>query len=271
MIRVSWSSLRTHETCKQRGYLQRAGRRSALTDQRIFFPGNVTDRIVRAWLLNDPLSHIGEMPDMVASFIDSTKEEVEQESPMRWRNAGDRSEVALSVEKAVRLIEPGLLERVVPFRYTPDFRFRAPLNLPHPAGGTEQVLILGAMDIIVQDDEDRFYVFDVKHTADDSYWKKTVGQLSFYDLAIRMLYGAKTTQVGLLQPLCRERVKLFNISDDWRRQMLQRVSGMASDIWRGDNSPRHDYSECHYCNVKHACSKFTPARRAGAEVAARVA
>lgn len=263
MLRVSWSALRTHETCKQRGALQRAGRRSNLEDKRIFFPGNVTDRLVRDWLLNEPLAHLGEMPDMVQHYIDRTKEETEEEGPMRWRHASDRDEVAKSVEEAVRKIEPALLDRVVPYRYTPDFRFKAPLNLPHPTGGTEQVLILGAMDILVQDDKDQFWVYDVKHTTDDGYWKKTVGQLSFYDLAIRMLFGEKTTGVGLLQPLCKERVKPFIISDDWRRQMLQRISGMANDIWRGDLPTTRNSSECHFCNVKHACSKFNPTMRAG--------
>lgn len=267
VIKISWSSLRTHETCRQRGYLQRQGKRGSLSDQRIFFPGNVTDRIVRYWLENDPLSHMGEMPDMVATFIDKTKIEMEAEGPMRWRNPTDRSDVHRGVEDALRKIEPSLLERVVPYRYTPDFSFDAPLSLPHPAGGQEQVRIIGRMDILVQDDKDQFWVYDVKHTTDDSYWKKTVAQLTFYDLSVRMLFGKKTTGVALLQPLCRERVKEFVISDDWRRQMLQRISAMAGDIWRGDNSPRRDFDECHFCNVKHACRKFNPLMQAGARSA----
>lgn len=272
MIKVSWSSLRTHETCKQRGFLQREGRKSPLTDQRIFFPGNVTDRIVRGWLSDEPMKHLGEMPEMVKSYIDSTFVEVSAEGPMRWRHQSDRSEVEKQVIEAVTKIEPALLRYVVPYRYTADYRFTASLSLPHPSGGNEIVSVIGAMDLIVQDDADRFFVYDVKHTTDDNYWKKTVSQLTFYDLAIRMMYGAKTTRVGLLQPLCKEPVKAFEISDDWRRQMLQRVSGMAHDIWVNDRAPRRDFSECHFCNVKHACSRFAPVmingqRRVGLGVA----
>lgn len=50
VMRISWSQLRTHEECKQRGFLQRTGHKSVLDNQRVFFPGTVTDRVVRDWL-----------------------------------------------------------------------------------------------------------------------------------------------------------------------------------------------------------------------------
>lgn len=259
MLKISWSSLRTHETCKQRGFQNRQGRGGKLVDQRAFFAGNVTDRIVRNWLLNDPKDHLGEMPGMVSDQIGASQQEAADEGGVvRWRHASDQKEVEAQCRLAVERLEPVLMKLVVPYRYTPDFKFTAPLNLPHPMGGTEQVLIRGAMDILVQDDNDQFQIWDVKHTLDNNYWKKTASQLTFYDLAIRMLFNQKTTKAGLLQPLCDEPVRAFEISDEWRAQILQRVSGMASDIWRGDNAPRNDMNECHFCNVRHACSKFSP-------------
>lgn len=257
-LRISWSGLRTHTECKQKGYLQRQGKRAPLNDQRIFFPGNITDRVVRDWLNNTP-GELGLMPQMVDSIIDREKGIIEERGEvMKWKDKGDREQVRKDCIEAVTKIEPSLMRFVVPFEFQPDFKFTAPVTVPHPDGGMETVYLIGFMDILVRDDKDRWWVWDVKHTRDDSYWRKTVGQLSFYDLSVELMFGQPTIRTGLLQPLCKKPVFPYTITPDKRSQLMQRVVGMADDIFRENYTPRKDSSICNYCVVKHACPKFTP-------------
>lgn len=258
-LRISWSGLRTHEECKQKGSLQRGGHRLKIDNQRNFFPGTVTDRVVRDWLMNDPEHNQGIMPDMVTSIVDREIKLIsENGEAMLWKDTKDRERVEADCREAVTKIEPALNKLVVPFEYQPDFKFNAPVVIPHPDGGMEQVILIGYMDIIVRDDHGRWWVWDVKHTKDGSYWRKTVGQLSFYDLATEVMFGQPTVRTGLLQPLCKQEVLPYEVTAEKRSQLMQRVVGMAHDIWNGDVQPRIDNKQCTYCPVKHACSKFTP-------------
>lgn len=257
VLRLSWSALREHEVCKERGFQQRAGKRAKAQDQRVFFPGTVTDRVVRDWLVEDPSP--GLMPDMVESVIEREwKTILDEGGSIAWKNASDKKQVLADCREAVTKIEPALMKFVVPFEYQADYRFRLPYNVPHPAGGHEKILLIGAMDIRVRDDKDRWWIWDVKHTRDDSYWRKTEGQLTFYDVANLLEVGKGTVRVGLLQPLCKEQVKPFEITDEKRTQMQARISAFARDIWTGERTPRQDTKECGWCSVRHACSKFQP-------------
>ena len=258
-VRISWSGLRTHEECKQRGYLTRTGKKATLDNQRNFFPGNVTDRTVRRWLEEAPADNIGRMPSMVSEVIEQQYAEVkEQGGVMRWRDKDDRQRVLEDCTEAVTKIEPLLLKYVVPFEYKPDFKFQAPLALPHPNGGTETVLLIGFMDIIVRDNHGRYWVWDVKHTRDGSYWRKTIAQLGFYDLAVELMFGQPMIRGGLMQPLIKKSIVPYTPSADSRTQLSTRIAGMARDIWLDDKSPRQDNELCDWCAVKHACSKFQP-------------
>ena len=262
MIRISWSGLRTHEECRQKGYLTRTKKLATLADKRNFLPGTVTDRVVRNWLLNDPLDHLGEMPDMVTAAIDAAKVELTDsgEGVVRWRDSGDRAIVEAECQEAVRLIEPDLLKYVVPYEYQPDFRFDAPVKLKNPkTGRMELINLIGYMDILVRDDKGRFWVWDVKHTKDNSYWRKTIGQLGFYDLAVEMLFGQPTAMTGLMQPLCKKPRQTYQPSQESRAQLMQRISAMASDIWNENYTPLEGKgSVCNWCSAKHACVKFQP-------------
>lgn len=258
-LRISWSGLRTHSECKQRGFLQRTGKRATLDNQRNFFPGNVTDRTVRRWLLEDPASNIGRMPEMVSEVIDQQYAEVqEQGGVMRWKNKDDRKQVEKDCIEAVTKIEPHLLKYVVPFEYRPDFSFKAPLALPHPSGGSEIVHLIGFMDILVRDDKGRYWVWDVKHTRDGQYWRKTIAQLGFYDLAVELMFGQPMIRGGLMQPLCAKPIMPYTPTGDSRAQLTTRIAAMARDIWLDDKSPRADNKECDWCSVRHACEKFKP-------------
>lgn len=219
VMRISWSGLRTHEECKQKGYLSRTGKGATLDNKRNFLPGTVTDRVVRSWLEDDPAANQGVMPDMVADMLDAGWKKIltmpdgtPEKGIVRWRDPGDQAKVKAECIEAVTKIEPLLMQYVVPFEYQPDFRFDAPLLLEHPDGGYEQVLLIGYMDILVRDNQGRWMVWDVKHTKDEGYWRKTVGQLGFYDFAIELLFGSPTLRTGLMQPLCKSVIKPYQPS-----------------------------------------------------------
>lgn len=263
LIKISWSSLRTHSECKQRSYLARTNKLAPLANKRNFLPGSVTDRVVREWLDNDPEHNLGVMPDMVDQYIDVERQEMIEkgEGVVQWRNREDRERVKTECIEAVSLIEQDLLKYVVPFEYQTDFKFKARLNLTHPQGQDGTVILNGRMDLIVRDDRSRWWVWDVKHTRDNSYWRKTVGQLGFYDLSVELMFGNPTVQTGLLQPLCAQRVKPYTPSQQSRTELLTRIHSMAIDVWGDVRTPLiGKASECTWCPVAHACSKFTPVK-----------
>jgi len=261
MIRISWSGLRVHDECKQRSYLARSGKLSTLDNKRGFFPGTVTDRVVRDWLNNDPESHLGMMPAMVEEIVDREKSALsEQETGVvRWKGPEDKGHVIKECQEAVTKIEPLLLQHVVPFEYQPDFHFEAFVMVPnHRTKRLERVVLNGFMDIIVRDNRSRWSIWDVKHTRDSEYWRQTVPQLGFYDLAVELLFGAAAYQTGLMQPLCEEALKRYQPSSDSRAQLMQRITGMANDIWADIRTPVVGSGPCGWCATKHACTKFTP-------------
>lgn len=260
MIRVSWSSLRVHDECKQQSHLARRGKLAVLDNKRGFFPGTVTDRVVRRWLSDDPMSNLGCMPDMVDSIIDEEKAALAEsgQGVVRWKDLGDREQVRTDCIEAVTKIQPALLKYVVPFDYEPDHHFESPVQIRFKDGSRATVLLNGYIDILVRDDKGRFWVWDVKHTRDNGYWRKTVGQLGFYDLAIELKFGQPTIQTGLLQPLCDPRIKPYKPSADSRAQLLQRVQAMAYDIRHEVATPRDDMTLCVWCAAKNSCVKFEP-------------
>lgn len=259
-IRISWSALRTHEECKQKSHLARTHSLAVLDNKRNFFPGTVTDRVVRNWLNNDPLDHLGEMPDMVDAYIESEQRELAEKDQgvIRWRNKADREAVKVDCIEAVTKIEPDLLKYVVPFEYQPDFGFQTKIQLTHPRGEEGTVVLNGFMDILVKDDRGRYWVWDVKHTRDDGYWRKTIGQLGFYDLVVELEFGQPAIQTGLMQPLCTKTLAPYKPSADSRAQLLTRINAMAMDLWNDVRTPKESMGGCDFCPCKHACTKFKP-------------
>lgn len=264
MLRISWSRLRTHEECKQRGALTRSGKEPAISNSRNFFPGTVTDLVVRDWLAGEPEKNLGRMPDMVDQVMHKAlEEEKERGRVVLFKHAADWAEIEKDCKEAVTNIEPLLIEHVLPNDYQVDFRFKAPLGIPNAQDELEYVQIRGAMDIIVRDPvTGEFDVWDVKHTRDKGYWRKTVGQLSFYDLAVFAMFGQDARRVGLLQPLTPEPFFPYELDDGRRSQLLQRVIAYSQDLWAENFEPNGKPSECSFCDVKFACSKFKPVRDA---------
>lgn len=268
-LRLSWSQLRVHEECKQKGHLSRQRKRATLSDTRNYFPGNVTDRVVRDWLNNGDYTP-GSLAPMVAEVMDREEKNIREGKPdpdpkkhvepqlLKWRDREDKMAVFKECTEAAEKIEPALQKFVVPYNFQPDYRFDAPLEIPHPRGGRETVLLIGYMDILVQDNNGNWWVFDVKHTKDKTYWRKTIGQLTFYDLAIFLTQGKPTSGTALFQPLTQPRIHPHKVNDQDRVQMMQRFTAMARDIWNEDHAPKQSNAGCNYCDFKHACAKFKP-------------
>lgn len=256
-----------HEECKQKGYLTRTKQRAVLGDQRIFFPGNVTDRVVRDWLKSDN-PQPGEMPDMVSGIMERERQLIllgdpDKDRPpgkMSWKDSQDRNRVEKECIEAVTKIEPDLLKYVLPFDYDADFSFTAPVTVPHPDGGMETVYLVGYMDIIVRDKRGQWWVFDVKHTKDSGYWRKTVAQLTFYDLAVLLMFGQPTKGTALFQPLATPTKHPHQVTEQARNELMQRFMNLAWDRFMDDRTPREDRKPCGFCDVKHACTVFQPVR-----------
>lgn len=272
-LRLSWSRVRTHEECHQKNYLQMSGHRSPISDIRGYFHGTVADMAMRRWL-DQPVQEPGWMEAHVDEILaKSEKDALETgDGAVRWKHAADRAEVREFCHEVVKGLEPILYERVVPFDFQPAVRFEVPLTIPYLDGTPRQILLVGEMDILVRS-PDGFRVWDLKATRDNDYWKKTQAQLVFYEVAVKGMRGpdgelllAKgewPVESGLIQPACNVPVMPFTFTAEDRRQLMGRVVKTATDLWRGDRSPKAGTAGCAVCNVRHACINYAPKRGRG--------
>lgn len=266
-LRVSWSALRYHEECKEKSFLIRSGKRAKVSNIRNFFAGMVVDHIMRDWL-DQPLLRQADPAHLVKIAMDEM-EDVERGrgNMVRWRDAADRQKVAAFCTELVVRMDPILAKHVLPYPYEHGKWFKVPLDIFDRDGVLRPILLTGEMDLLV--DNDGPVVWDLKGTADDSYWRKVVAQLTFYDLAVWISTQRKTRMVGLIQPMCKERIMAFEVTDEARRNLMVRIQRYAHDAWAGERQCTQDTSRCHWCDVKHACSRFKqPAMDAFGDLAA---
>lgn len=258
-VYVSWSSLKTWETCRQKGTLHQQGLKAKVSDVRNFFPGRVTDRVVRGWLQDDPRNNLGAMPSMVDAVIERELGEVDKKKErVSWRDGTDKAAVRKDCIDAVKKIEPALVKYVLPYEWQVDFGFKTPVLMQAP-WGMERVVINGYMDIIVRDPvTGTWRIYDVKHTLNKDYWRGSFGQLVFYSYENLIRTGKIPLEVGFLQPLVGEAVKRFNVTEAHINNLAGRIQSMAWEVWTGSTAPRVGHSECFYCDVKHACVKYKP-------------
>lgn len=255
-LRVSWSAIRTHEECHQKSWLLREGKRAKVNNIRNFFPGTVVDRIMREWLDN-PLHTAGQMVDLVKVVMDE-QEEVERASGnvVKWRNAEDYNDVRKFCTELVTRLEPILREHVLPYEYEHGKWFKVPMMIPSRiTRDMREIVLTGEMDLIVNNGGP--VVWDLKGTADDSYWRKVVAQLTFYDIAVFASSGVKTRFTGLIQPMCKEPVLAFEVTDQARREMTARIIAYAHDVWAEEKSCKDSTSGCNWCDVRHACQRYS--------------
>ena len=253
-FRVSWSSLQNWEMCKQKGWLISQRKSSPVKDSRNFFHGTVVDRIMRNWL-DDPQPGI--MPQMVDDYMESCEREALEtgDGIVKWKHKTDKADLREFCITLTKKLEPILFKLVVPFDYEPAKRFKIPMTLPGINNEPTEIFLTGEFDLLVRENS-HYNVWDLKATADNNYWKKTLGQLVFYDLAVYAMMGESPVKSGLIQPMCDQQVLEFNFTNDDRRAMLARIMTMLRAVWTEDHSPKDDVAGCSWCQVKHACEKY---------------
>jgi len=255
---ISWSSLRMYEECKQFGYLMSQRRKSPITDVRNFFHGNVVDRIMRNWLDNpEP----GVMPSMVDEYMEKCEQEAKdrEDGRIKWKHRNDREDVRNYCVELVTRLEPILMEEVIPYEYEPAKRFAVATNATSIDGEPYRLILKGEFDLLVRNqDTGRFRVWDLKATKDNNYWRKTLGQLVFYDLAVFAMFGSFPEKSGLIQPMCDEQAKVFAHTNEDRAQLWSRIMRVMESQWKGDYAPKESNTGCSYCVVRHGCPKFKP-------------
>jgi hypothetical protein len=259
-IKISWTRLREHAECKKHAALKSEGKKSPVTNIRVFFPGTVADRAMRKWLCQDEQKP-GEMAAMVDVIMDE-EERIARETGdgvVHWRGPADRLWVRDWCTELVQRLEPILFELAVPLEYEPAWRFRLPLNVPYLDGSPQRVWIIGEMDLFTRQSVPAGYlhrVWDLKATADNGYWRKNVGQLVFYDLATFLRTGSWTVECGLIQPMCNIPVLPFVFSDQDRRELLALVTSYCLDVWGKVQTLRPTSDKCGFCDVSHACPRY---------------
>lgn len=258
-LMISWSQLRVHMECKQKAYLMRTGRRNPAMNIRGFFHGMVVDSIMRDWLA-DPNRQPGTMPGRVDEYISRGEREATENASgvVKWKHASDRDDVRSFCTDLLIALEPILNALVLPYQFQSALTFKVPIQIPYLDGTPTTIYLRGEMDLFVVENNGDLAIWDLKGTRDDSYWRKVLGQLLFYDLAALALNGRSTARVGLIQPLCRNPVLQWRLDDKHRRQIWSAITNMANDLWRGDMPCKTDSASCAFCDVKHACARYAP-------------
>jgi hypothetical protein len=182
---------------------------------------------------------------------------------VRWKHAGDKSETRELCREIVTRLEPILVRYALPFEWSPAVRFSVPVSIPGLDGELREIILIGEMDLRVRDARGDVVVWDLKATRDNQYYRKVLGQLSFYALAVKALTGRFPVMTGLIQPMCDQRVLPVAVDEQAVREMSGRIVKTAHDIWAGRLLPKADDAGClgaYGCPVQHACPKFKMGR-----------
>lgn len=262
LLKISWSRLRTMEECPQKQHLITTGHKSPIADVRNYFQGNVCDLAMRRWLdfKNPPAGWMAEQVDVI--LADAEARALKEDGVIRWRHSGDRENVRTFCRECVTRLEPLLNTFVLPQLYEPAVRFKAQVVIPGLDGGMQPVLVTGEMDVLTQAAmaaPRQIRVWDLKATKDANYWRKTVAQLVFYDIACLAGWGEPAVEVGLLQPMVDDRPYIsFTPSDQDRLEMYGRIINVAHAIWLEDFHPKAGTEGCSRCEVRHGCIRYQP-------------
>lgn len=259
LLSVSWSRLKTWEHCKQKAYLQGSTFKNPTSDTRVFFRGTVTDRILRTWLQDEDRKP-NQMSGMVDEYIELCEQEHKDQGTgiVRWKSPTDKQETSEWCADLLTRIEPLVEELVVPYlpNVSADKHLKAKVTIPDLNGDPKDIMMIGILDILI-DSPDFLAVYDLKATADESYWKKTIMQLVFYTIMLEST-GYRTPDVtALIQPMCKEQIKAIQITEKHKMELMQKVISYAHSVWAADFSPKESDAGClSWCEVSHACVKF---------------
>lgn len=234
-----------------------SGKSSPSRDTRIFLPGTVADRVMRRLL-----EHEDPQRGMMASWVPEMFEyyaNSSDEGKVRWRGQYDYMTTRNFVREAVELLEPILFKEVIPFDYAPELKFKVPIGIPYLDGHITPIYLVGGIDIIVCRDNGRYRIYDLKCTANDNYWKQTLGQLTFYDIALThyLDLSLPPEKLGFIQPKCKEPIIEISIGASERNAMMARIISMAQNMWRREWEANKT-SQCSMCEVKPSCPEWKP-------------
>lgn len=282
LVKVSWSKIRTHEECREKAQHIANGLKSTVSDTTMFVHGNVVDLLMRRWLgMDDPPR------GWMAKHVDEVLDELEHSAKdkgdgvIRWKHTGHRQQVREFCFNCAMRLEELLRGMVMSHDYQPAVRFKTRMNIPGlEEGSTAKILLTGEMDLLVAEkprplpditpdlnpvtiamhdvaQRPRLHIWDLKATRDKDYWRKTVAQLVFYDIACWCMFGTTSLMAGLLQPMVDDHPYIsFTPTEEDRTQMYTRIVTVAHQIMRGDAAPKEGSEGCSWCEVKHACSKY---------------
>ena len=257
-LRVSWTNLTRYQECKKQSKLYLQGMRdSSLSNARNFAEGSITDVSMRKFLENDPapgkIMQFAE--ESFAAWMDENKENT------KWRESykKDSNTIKKNVTEALLRLEPWLLENVVPYEYQPEARGTATLKLPDAQGNKRTVELFFAVDILTKLPES-FWIADLKTTRNASYIKgKTLGQLSYYALAISIAQKIPVDEIyklSFVTPLTKEiETAIYPTSTDYA-VMLKTIQNYALDMWSSEPMPTKeapDFTCKTQCEVRHVC------------------
>ena len=259
-IGVSWSRLREHEECKQKAHQKDEGRKSPLADIRTYFPGTVVDRCMRHWL-----DAAGQPPGGRVTMLDQIMENEEitakatGDGLVKWKYPGDKAEVLEWCRELLTRLEVILARVALPYWYQPAIRFRVPLVVPYLDQTPQRIWLAGELDLFVRSGEaadSPYAIWDLKGTNNTDYWRKVVGQLVFYGVAMAAKTGRWPAGAGLIQPMCPEQVLPFQFSEQQYAEMISRIHRYCHAVWRKDFTPKANEDGCGWCEVRHACVKY---------------
>jgi len=216
--------------------------------------GNVVDVAMRRWLSQEDPE-----PGWMRAQVDAIFDEVARpsdEGMVKWRSASDRRETLEFCRELVVRLEESLLRYALPFNYDPALRFAVPITIPGLDGEPRELILHGEMDLLVEDCDGLIAVWDLKATKDNGYYKKVLGQLTFYAIVVLAMRGRLPAMTGLLQPMCDTRVLPVAVTPQAVREMAARIERTAHDIWAGRDIPKASDEGCDWCEVRRLCPKW---------------
>lgn len=258
-VQISWSSLKRWENCPQH-QLRTIKHQTLPRDGRIFLPGTICDLVQRRWLDSEN-PRPGEMAQMVDAVFEETALADDKERPIKWRGNPneDMAKVRAFCKRTVTTLEPWLMENVLPYDYQPEAKFKAHMEVPYLNENVRAPLkMIGGIDIVVRRDDNKFRLYDLKITENDSYIRSTLGQLTFYDLAWCVIQGDFDSCVewGFVTPALGEKYIPVSVTHDDRRALMARIVKYCHGVWQDQWEPKADDSGCTWCEARGNCIKF---------------
>lgn len=268
---ISWSALKRYEECHARQMLNMQGKKSPMTDGRVFLPGTVADNAMRAWLNQDDPQR-----DTLADFAEEQFAKhtgPESEYTIKWRGDPnvDRQLVRNTVRNGLMRLEPWLFKNVLPHGYQPEATGASFIGVEGLDGQAHRVQMHLAIDILVKPEDSGYQIYDLKMTTSEQYTAgATLAQLTFYKIALAGHLGIPTSEVtklAFVTPLLKNLEQEVVAGPDEVREMMARITAYCQGLWTGQFATKRvsDW-DCTRCEVQGACPKFATARTSGGRI-----